>query len=115
MRRWGMIVVSVSILAGAAGIVAAHEGEGESHSQHFEAFRAIKEKYHARKQQLREEYKQKMEAVDTEERNEIQTAMNTAHEQRMKHKEEHYQKHQQEMNKHWDERAQRKQEKRETP
>ncbi len=109
MRRWGIMVVLMGVL-GTAGIVVAHEGKGEHHGEMPAAVKAIKDKYQTQKEQLHNECKQKMQALEQEEHNELQIVMkaehekkmqemSTKHEQHMKEMEGKYQQHMQEMQK----------------
>ena len=108
MRRWGVVVALIG-MAGAAGVVAAHEGEGRPHGEMPPAMQAIKDKYQASKEQLRNDCRQKMQALEQAEHAEMQTAMKAEHEARVQDIEQKYQQHMQEMNKHWDEHMQEKQ------
>lgn len=99
MKRFGLILALVGIL-GTAGISAAyeHQEKWEGHRGPMRGevppeMKALKEKYHARKEQLRQECQQKMRAIEEEEHNEMTSALNAAHERRMKEREERYQKH----------------------
>lgn len=95
MRRWGVIVALIGVL-GAAGVAVAHEGEGGHDGGMPPAMKAVKDKYQGRKEQLHNECKQKMQALEQEEHSEMQAAMKADHDKRMQEMEGKYQQHMQE-------------------
>lgn len=112
MRYWGVVAVLIGAL-GTTGLVAAYDGEGEHQGDMPAAARAIKDKYQARREQLHNECKQKMMALEQEEHSEMLAVMKTEHDQHVQEMEAKYQQHLQDMNKHWEEHMQDKQQKHE--
>ena len=76
MRR-GLYAAVLIGMMGIGGIAAAHEAPGLAPD-----VQAIKEKYHGLKEQMRQEFKQKMQALEQQEHHEIEAAMSAAHEKR---------------------------------
>ena len=90
MRLYKALIVVIGVVS-LAGMAAAYEGEGGPRGEMPPAMQAIKDKYHARREQLHNDCRQKMEALEQEERTEMQAVMKTAHEQRMKAMDEKFQ------------------------
>ena len=87
MRRLGILLALVGVMAMAQVCVAGEERSAEEMSA---PVRAVKQKFHERRHKLHEECKEKMRVLEREERTELQAAMKIAHE---KHAEEMRAKH----------------------
>ena len=112
MRQRVFMMALIGVL-GATSVGVALEGEGHL-GEHREgnrgempsAMKAIKEKYQAQKEQLHNEFKQKMQALEQAQRAEMQAAMDAEHKKRMEEMEKRYQEHKQEMGKRMEEHRQ---------
>ncbi len=106
MRSWGIIVALVGVLSTMGVAMAREGGEGPGGGGMPSAVRAIRDTYHAKKEQLRNECQQKMQALAQEERTQLQAAMKIEHDKRMQQMEERYQERVKNMNQRMDEHRQ---------